>query len=184
VFGRNLQWQPVRGSEHPRGLPLVTRMQELQAEEQRRESQWHPRVCKLPSKNAQRTNYTPMGLTQHGRIHGGKRAPYDEWIFRTLAAILCNNAFSVATQFTVSTDKRVNFREECYWSHACKSFKRTCVGSNGILECKFLSENAHRTEVVSWKDSLSNGESLQCCDVISAVAEFMVSFLEGFIVKR
>jgi hypothetical protein len=24
-------------------------------------------------------------------------------------------------------------------------FKRTCVGSNGILECKFLSENAHRT---------------------------------------
>jgi hypothetical protein len=39
----------------------------------------------------------------------------------------------------------VNFREECHWSHACKSFKRTCVGSNGILECKFLSENAHRT---------------------------------------
>jgi len=23
-------------------------------------------------------------------------------------------------------------------------FKRTCVGSNGILECKILSENAHR----------------------------------------
>jgi hypothetical protein len=23
-------------------------------------------------------------------------------------------------------------------------FKRTCVGSNGILECKFLPENAHR----------------------------------------
>jgi hypothetical protein len=28
-------------------------------------------------------------------------------------------------------------------------FKRTCVGSNGILECKFLSENAHRTPVES-----------------------------------
>jgi hypothetical protein len=34
----------------------------------------------------------------------------------------------------------VNSREECHWSHACKSFKRTCVGCNGILECKFLSE--------------------------------------------
>jgi hypothetical protein len=38
----------------------------------------------------------------------------------------------------------VNFREECHWSHAWKSFKQTCVGSNGILECKILSENAHR----------------------------------------
>jgi hypothetical protein len=39
----------------------------------------------------------------------------------------------------------VDSLEECHWSHACKSFKRTGVGSNGILECKFLSENAHRT---------------------------------------
>jgi hypothetical protein len=44
VFERNLQRQPVRGSEHPRGMPLVTHMQELQAEEQRSETQWHPRV--------------------------------------------------------------------------------------------------------------------------------------------
>jgi hypothetical protein len=44
VFGRNLQSQPVRGSERPRGMPLVTRMQELQAKEQRRETQRHPRV--------------------------------------------------------------------------------------------------------------------------------------------
>jgi hypothetical protein len=29
-------------SEHPRGMPLVTRMQELQPEEQRRETQCHP----------------------------------------------------------------------------------------------------------------------------------------------
>ena len=28
-------------SGHPRGMPLVARMQELQAEEQRREPQWH-----------------------------------------------------------------------------------------------------------------------------------------------
>ena len=34
----------VRGSEHPRGMPLVTRMEELEAEEQRRGNQWHPRV--------------------------------------------------------------------------------------------------------------------------------------------
>jgi hypothetical protein len=38
----------------------------------------------------------------------------------------------------------VNTRDECHWSHACKSFKRASVGTNGILECKFLSKNEHR----------------------------------------
>jgi hypothetical protein len=37
----------------------------------------------------------------------------------------------------------VNTREECHWSHACKSFKRAGVGTNGIFERKFLSENAN-----------------------------------------
>jgi hypothetical protein len=55
-------------------------------------------------------------------------------------------AFSVVTQFTVSIGKRVAFREECHWSHACSLEEAlACVGSNGILECRFLSENAHRT---------------------------------------
>jgi hypothetical protein len=40
-IGRNLQ---CKRSGLPRGMPLVTRMQELQAEEQRRGNQWHPRV--------------------------------------------------------------------------------------------------------------------------------------------
>jgi hypothetical protein len=39
----------------------------------------------------------------------------------------------------------VNTREECHWSHACKSFKRAGVGTNGIIECRFLPKNAHRT---------------------------------------
>jgi hypothetical protein len=39
----------------------------------------------------------------------------------------------------------VDTRQDCYWSHAWKNFKRTCVGSNGILECISLSKNAHRT---------------------------------------
>jgi hypothetical protein len=38
-----------------------------------------------------------------------------------------------------------NTREEWHWSHACKSFKRAGVGTNGILECKFLPKNEHRT---------------------------------------
>jgi hypothetical protein len=29
--------------------------------------------------------------------------------------------------------------------HTHVRLKRTCVGSNGILECEFLSKNAHRT---------------------------------------
>ena len=43
VFGRNLPCQPVRGVNTREGMPLVTRLHELQAE-QRRETQWHPRV--------------------------------------------------------------------------------------------------------------------------------------------
>ena len=38
VLRRNLQCQPVRGSGHPRGMPLATHLLELQPEEQRREA--------------------------------------------------------------------------------------------------------------------------------------------------
>jgi hypothetical protein len=38
---------------------------------------------------------------------------------------------SVATCLTLSTGERVNTREERYWSHACKSFKR--AGMGGII---------------------------------------------------
>jgi hypothetical protein len=44
--------------------------------------------------------------------------------------------------------RKVDNREECHWSHVCLlhvRFKRTYVGSNGILEYKILSKNAHRT---------------------------------------
>jgi hypothetical protein len=42
--------------------------------------------------------------------------------------------------------KGVNTREECHWSHAWQRFKRSKgVKLNGILECNFLSKNAHRT---------------------------------------
>jgi hypothetical protein len=50
LFGRNLQCQPVRGSGHPRGLPLVTRMAALQAN--MRGIQWHPRVQNHVKKRA------------------------------------------------------------------------------------------------------------------------------------
>jgi hypothetical protein len=41
-----------------------------------------------------------------------------------------------------------NFREACHRSHAWQRFKRSKgVKLNGILECNFLSENAHRTEL-------------------------------------
>jgi hypothetical protein len=41
--------------------------------------------------------------------------------------------------------RKVETREEFHGSHACKSFTREGVGTNGILESKILSENAHRT---------------------------------------
>jgi hypothetical protein len=43
-------------------------------------------------------------------------------------------AFSVWTGCMMAPVRAVNSREECHWSNACKSFKRTCAGSNGILE--------------------------------------------------
>jgi hypothetical protein len=51
-------------------------------------------------------------------------------------------AFSVSTQCMVATVRAVHSREECHgpeWSHVCKSFKRTGVRTNGLLECRILS---------------------------------------------
>ena len=39
-------------------------------------------------------------------------------------------AFSVAAWFTMSTGKKVDHREECYWTHAY--FKPAGMGTNGI----------------------------------------------------
>ena len=58
VFGRNLRCQPVRGSEHPRGMALITRMAAPHAE-QRCETQWHPRVKTSPTTNTHRTSSCP-----------------------------------------------------------------------------------------------------------------------------
>jgi hypothetical protein len=56
-------------------------------------------------------------------------------------------SFSVATEFTASKSKKVTSREECHWSHACKSFKQAGLGTNGILECKFMVIPNQLTEV-------------------------------------
>jgi hypothetical protein len=52
-------------------------------------------------------------------------------------------AFSVWTGFTLRTGKKVDAREKCHWSHACKSLKWSKgMRTNGILECKCLSKTA------------------------------------------
>jgi hypothetical protein len=63
VCGRN-SWLGlgVRRSEHPRGMLLVTRLQELQAE-QRRETQWHSSSVNLDGKRAPYSSRNPMALT-------------------------------------------------------------------------------------------------------------------------
>jgi hypothetical protein len=57
--------------------------------------------------------------------------------------------------------RKVDTREECHWSHAYKSFKRAGVETNGILECKFLSKNAHRA--IGWADACP-AVYLRLCD--------------------
>jgi hypothetical protein len=73
VVERNTQRQPVSDSGHPRGKPLVTRMQELQAS--RRGIQWPPRVrnhawqrtpCRtLAECNTLTMNYVTTLMTSH-----------------------------------------------------------------------------------------------------------------------
>jgi hypothetical protein len=41
--------------------------------------------------------------------------------------------------------KKIGRPERNASGHTPARFKRTCLGSNGIFECTFLSENAHRT---------------------------------------
>ena len=53
--------------------------------------------------------------------------------------------FSVATQFTASTGKRSGHPRGMPLVTRLLTSKRTGVGTNDILECKFLSKNAHRT---------------------------------------
>jgi hypothetical protein len=62
---------------------------------------------------------------------------------------MLRTAFSVWTQFTVRTGKKVDTRDECYWSHAWQRFKLfKGVKLNGIVSCKFLSEKSHRTSLL------------------------------------
>jgi hypothetical protein len=41
--------------------------------------------------------------------------------------------------------RNVDNRDKCHWPHAWQCFNRAGVGTNGILECRFLRKNAHRT---------------------------------------
>jgi hypothetical protein len=56
--------------------------------------------------------------------------------------------------------------------HTRVRFKRTCVGSNGILECKFLPKT--RTVPIAMVSRPQDVGGFQLCDVISAATEFMV----------
>jgi hypothetical protein len=73
----------------------------------------------------------------------------------SVRVVVVLETFSVWTQYTVREPVRgVSTREECHWSHACKSFKRSNHAKlNGTLECKFLSETPTRT--VLWSKSRS-----------------------------
>jgi hypothetical protein len=77
------------------------------------------------------------------------------WLMKQIitAAPCTPSAFSVATQFRGPTGKRMNVREECHWSHACKSVKPTCVGiqwhSSGVNSCRKTQAPCHAIVHVS-----------------------------------
>jgi hypothetical protein len=55
------------------------------------------------------------------------------------------NTFSVQHDIQCQQVRGVNAREMNAIGHTPARFKRAGVGTNGILECKYLSKNAHRT---------------------------------------
>jgi hypothetical protein len=57
-------------SERPRGMLLATRMAPLHAEVHTRETQWHPRACKILSKNA---HHTPNPNTAGSMVKNAHR---------------------------------------------------------------------------------------------------------------
>jgi hypothetical protein len=58
-------------------------------------------------------------------------------------AIHCT--YRVSTQFMVATVRMFTPERKCYCTRTHVRFTGSGVGSNSILECRFLSENAHRT---------------------------------------
>jgi hypothetical protein len=60
----------------------------------------------------------------------------------------------------------VNSREECHWSHACKSFKRAGMGTNGILECKLPSKTRSIRASGHDRESDSFSRCCHCCILI------------------
>jgi hypothetical protein len=117
------------------------------------EKEHHLRAKRLPTMNSSTTLMTSHSSTIFEQSYNNP-SPQNPEQNRTF---VCNSsrvrsfsscsvlvAFSVATRFTVSTGNRVTSKRNAI-GHTHVRFKRTCVGSNGILECKFLSENAHRT---------------------------------------
>jgi hypothetical protein len=79
------------------------------------------------------------------RVGSTQQTPFHGWTANRLPLKANSSTFGVWTQFTVLTGKRSEISERNAIGHTRVRFKRTCVGSNGILECKFLSEKAHRT---------------------------------------
>jgi hypothetical protein len=74
MFGRNLRCQPVRGVATREECHWVTRMQELQAEEQRRETQWHSfRVQISVEKRAPYSSDDPNPNTAESRVENAHR---------------------------------------------------------------------------------------------------------------
>jgi hypothetical protein len=77
-----------------------------------------------------------------------------------------------------------NTRELCDWAHTCKSFKRTCVGFNGILEYEFLPKKRALCprfmlfrRLTSMPATIAIPRPSVLCAVIRVVAEFMVRCL-------
>jgi hypothetical protein len=73
---------------------------------------------------------TPCGCTKIGHSLGCKQRTHDTFTVPSSGAS-SNRRVSIPTAalqcldriWAASTGKRVNAREECHWSHACKSFK-------------------------------------------------------------
>jgi hypothetical protein len=74
-------------------------------------------------------------------------------------------------ELKVSTGKKETQPERNAIGHTLAGLKLAGVGTNGILECKFLSQNEHRTPAVRRRHIriLSRVGCLQRCEIMQGV---------------
>jgi hypothetical protein len=83
-----------------------------------------------------------------------------------VASLLVHSSFIVWTKFTVSTGMKLDAREECHWSHACKSLQEIQASRRGNQWHPSSRANIWQ-KTCSVPQAISADSPLQCFDMMN-----------------